>query len=502
MSTGISISDIVQVSVDISPTAVPYTGFGNLVILGSSPVIDVAERYRLYSGGETALAAIAADFGTTSPEYLAADLFFSQVPQPDQVYMGRWAQTASPGVLHGAILTPAQQLLSNFTSVTNGSFEISIDGTAHAVTGLNFAPDVNINGVAATVQAALPTGVTFAWNSVYKRFTLVSGTTGTASSVSYATTATSGTDVSSLLGLTLASGASVPVAGIAAETLASCVSYFANNFNTWYGLTVATATPPATADYLAVAAFIEGTGNRIFGITTQDTSTLLSTQTNDLCSQLQLLGYSRTAVQYSSTSPYAIVSYFGRFFTVDFTAQNSTITGNLKQEPGVTAETLPSSYYKTLLSKGCNVLIDYSSPSTLVQGIRAATMINGRFTDEVINLDWFTNRVQTDLFNVLYQTTTKIPQTDAGVHVLVNAATVSCQAAVFNGAVAEGQWNANGFGSLVEGTIIPGGFYIYVPPIATQSQSIREQRTAPAMQIALKLAGAIQDVPVIVSVNR
>lgn len=74
--------------------------------------------------------------------------------------------------------------------------------------------------------------------------------------------------------------------------------------------------------------------------------------------------------------------------------------------------------------------------------------------------------------------------------------------AVDNGLVAPGQWNAQGFGQLSNGDYLPEGFYVYSPPMATQAQSVREQRIAPPIQVAVKLAGAIHEVDGLITVNR
>ena len=498
LALGLSVSDIVPVEVDISPTAAPFLGFGSLLILGSSPVIDVNERRRLYSGGDTALAAIATDFGTASAEYQAADAYFSQLPQPQQAYLGRWAQTATPGLLHGATLSAAASQLSVFSGITNGSFVISIDGTAKTLSGLNFAGALNLNGVAAVIDAALPSSVSVTWDPIYRRFTIVSGTTGAASSVGYASPASTGTDLSAILGLTAASGASAPVVGVVPETLLSAVALHADQSNQWYGLTVATTMPPADADHVAVAGFIEGTGLRLYGLTIQNPNVLDSTQTGDLASQLMSLGYKRTCSIFSSTSPYAIVSCFGVMFTTDFTAQNSTKTLKFKTLPGVIAELLPESQAATLVLKNCNAYVVFANNTSIV---KEGVMANGYFFDEVHNLDWFANSVQTNNFNVLYQAP-KVPQTDQGIGQLKNASTLSCVAAVYNGTAAEGLWTGASFGSLQQGKIIPGGFYVYAPSVNTQAPAGREKRLAPTQQIGLKLAGAVHFAGVIVNVNR
>lgn len=81
-------------------------------------------------------------------------------------------------------------------------------------------------------------------------------------------------------------------------------------------------------------------------------------------------------------------------------------------------------------------------------------------------------------------------------------ASAVCEEAINNGLVAPGQWNADGFGQLSRGDFLDRGFYIYTPPMAQQDQSIREQRIAPPLQIALKLAGAIHELDCIIDVNR
>jgi hypothetical protein len=71
-----------------------------------------------------------------------------------------------------------------------------------------------------------------------------------------------------------------------------------------------------------------------------------------------------------------------------------------------------------------------------------------------------------------------------------------------NGLIAPGVWNSDGFGQLREGDYLEDGYYIYSQPIVDQDQSEREQRKAPPIQAAVKLAGAIHSVDVAVDVNR
>lgn len=495
MSQGLSIGDVVNVNVVMSPLASATRNFGALLVLGSSDVVDIGERIRQYSTAD----AIATDFGTTAPEYAAAALFFSQSPQPATIYIGRYAQTATHGLLVGSTLSAAQQALTNFTAVTTGALSILVDGVAENLTAIDFSADTNLNGVAATLTSAFTGVATVTWDAVYKRFTITSATTGAVSELAFATTPATGVDVAPLFGFRSTDGGRL-VAGSAVETLLAGVTACANASTDWYGLYCAPLTAAADADVLAVAGYIEAASpSRIYGVTTQAAATIDPAQTTDIASQLQSLKYKRTFVQYSSSSAHAAASLFGRAFTVDFTGNKTTITLKFKNEPGVTAETLTESQAAALLAKNCNAFVNYNNATAIIQ---PGVMANGYFFDEVQGLDWLQNYVQTAIFNLLYTSATKIPQSDAGVNQIVATCENAMVQSVDNGLVAPGTWNAPGFGALQQGQTLAKGYYIYAAPVSAQSQADREARKAPTIQIAAKLAGAVHSANIIINVNR
>lgn len=495
MPQGLSPSDIVSVGVILSPTAVVGRDFGTLLIVGNSQVIDTTERMREYA----TLTGVASDFGTTAPEYVAAATYFAQSPQPYRVKIGRWAQTPTGGALRGAVMPASVQAarLATLQGVTTGTLTISTDGTARALTGLNFSGAANMNGVAGVINAALGVAGSCTFNG--QRFTVSSNTIGTASSVGYASSP-SGVDIAALTGLSQAAGASVPVVGIAAETAIAAVQALAGATSDWYGLTFALLSQMPDSVTLQVAATIEGISPvRVFGITTQASAVLDGTSTTDLAATLAAAGYSRTIVQYSSSNPYAVCSFFGRALTVNYTGNDTVITMKFKQEPGVPPEVLTENQAAALREKNCNVFVSYQNGANIIQ---EGVVSNGRFWDEVHGLDWLANAVQTDLFNVLYTASTKIPQTDDGIHVLVTQMEATLSRAVENGLISPGIWNAEGFGQLKRGDPLTKGFYVYTSPIAFQSQADREARKSPVLQAAVKMAGAVHSVAALISVNR
>ncbi|WP_213993450.1 DUF3383 family protein [Sodalis sp. dw_96] len=381
MAQGLPVSNVVNVDIIMSPTAASGRNFGALLILGTSTVIPITERLRLYAGIED----IGTDFGVGSPEYEAASIFFSQSPTPTQVYIGRWAKT------------------------------------------------------------------------------LATGETGTA------------------------------------ETLATAVNACLEYTN-WYGLALADDADLVDADVISVAAAIEASSlSHIFAVTTGDVATLSATSSADLAAKLKAASYSRTFVQYSTSSKYAALSAFGRAFTVDFTGSNTTITLKFKTEPGVTYETLTLSQAAAVDGKNANVYVYYANDTAILQ---QGVMANGDFFDERQGLDWLQNYVQTNLYNLLYTSTTKIPQTDAGVTRLLTNVEASMDQSVTNGLVAPGVWNGGDIGQLTAGDTLTKGYYVYAAPIANQAQADREARKAPLIQVACKLAGAVHYADVQINVVR
>lgn len=506
MPQGLPLSRVVSVSISLTAVLGGFANFGSALIVGSTPgVIDVAERIRTYSG----INAVANDFGTTAPEYLAAAVHFAQSPTPAFVNIGRWAQTATYGRLKGAILTPAQRLITNFNTVSNGAFNLSIDGTPISVTGVNLTTATNLNGVASLLQAAIQgagtvpgaKGATVVWDGVYYRFVVSSGSTGAGSSLSYATSPAAGTDLSILAGLSVTPNsagayANVPVPGQAAETALAAAQLLGNKGG-FYCMEWAPASPLADSDAVQVASYIEATGSRIVNFTTQNTNALDPTRSDDLASLLSSGGYSRSMAQFSSTSPYAGVSLFARFATVDYRGNNTTITGKFKQEPTVVPEVLVGSQADTLVAKNCNVYAAYIDGTADTQ---EGVMANGNYIDQRINADWIANYIQVNVRNIL-RTQPKVPQTDKGMGLLAAAIAASCQQGVNNGYLAEGVWTGPPIGTLNPGDVVPGGFYIYTPKVASQNQTDRQARKSVVFQVALKEAGAVHSASIIVNVN-
>jgi hypothetical protein len=500
MTTGLPVSRYIQTSVVLSPNAAQANNVNTIMVIGDSNVIDTGQRYRAYS----ALTGVAADFGTSAPEYIAAALYFGQSPQPQNpLYIGRWAQAAVAGILKGGILTAPQQALSNFTGLTSSGFKIQVDGAGApvAVTVGTLAGVGNLNAVATAINTGLTTasvGATCVWNASLGQFVFTSNTTGANSKVLPLVAPTSGNDLSAVILGTVLLGA-VEVDGIAAETAQTACAAVEAAAPYFYGLAFATTHTLSVSEQTAIAAFTEGDGAaHLYAATTADTSHLSTGSTSNLGYTLQTAGYQRTFYQYSSLTAYAGVSALARMIAVDYTAQNSAITLAFKQEPGVSAETLTTNQANALDNYRANYLVKVNNGTQVLANGWCA---GPAWVDVIAGMDALATNVQTSLYNVLY-TQPKIPQTDPGMNQLVGAAEQVCQQFVRNGVLAPGIWTGPNIGSIKTGDTLSEGYYVYAPPVATQSAGDRGARRATTLQIAVKLAGAVQDVPAIITVSQ
>jgi hypothetical protein len=493
MQQSLSVSRLIRVGVNLAPPAAQSQNLSSLLILGSSPVIDVVSRMRAY----TSLAQVATDFGTSAPEYLAAVLWFEQSPQPTQLLIGRWAQTPTFGRLYGAPLSPVNSSMAAWNAIASGGFSISVDALAiQHLAGLNFSAAANLNAVAAIIGAAL-VGATITYNAVFNRFEVVSNTTGAASIISFATPPSAGTDIGGMLGLTQASSGSYQANGIVAESALAAVTLFDANFGQkWYAVTVLGA---VNADHLAIAAYIEGSATyHYYGVTTQEGAALVPTALTDIAYQLSVLKYDRTGVQYSSLNPYAVVSLLARILTTDYTANKSVITLMYKQEPGIGGESLNETQAQSLEAKNCNVFVNYNNNVAIIQDGESSS---GNFIDVIMGTAAFALAIQTGTFNALFLSPNKIAQTDEGMHIITTAIEDICLRFENNGLLAPGVWNSDGFGEVKTGQFLSKGYYVFTPPIGQQNPTDRSARLATPIQIAAKLAGAVHKANIAVTVN-
>ena len=472
VNPNLPVSRLINVAVSLSPAGASFPNLSTMLALGTSTVIDVVTRMRTYA----TLAAVAADFGTSVAEYTMASAWFGQSPQPTSLNIGRWAKTASAGQLYCGALSAANTLVSAWTGITTGAVKIAVDGgSVTLVDTMNFSAVTTLNGVAGVVQTALQaiggafSAVTCTYDVVYNRFIITSGTTGTTSAISFLTAPGADTDITAMMAGLAASAGAYVANGIAAETALAAVTLFDSQFSgQWYGLD---AYNFADTDITAVASYIEGaTTPHFFFASTNETQLLATGDTTHIGYLLQQLSVTHTSLSYSSTNAIGLAaSSAARILTTNWSGQNTAISLMYKTMPGIAPENFTLTQANALESYNANAYLNYANGAAIYEtGITPS----GQFIDTVIGIDWLRGAIQTNVFNVLYTSTTKISQTDQGMTSISSGIEAACSQGVINGLLAPGVWNSGGFGQLTIGQWMDKGYYIYQPPIASQLQPI------------------------------
>lgn len=489
----IPVSRVVNVNILTSPIFPARRGFGLLLILGSASILPLHERSREYASIDE----VQADFGSNTEEYKAALAFFQQNPNPHTLRIGRRFATATNGELYGG--STAVKVIATWQAITTGSVKIGMDAVAPVnVTAMDFSGAANLNAVAAIIQTAVraANAAFVAATVIYDgmRFIVRSGTTGAASAVTFAAAAGTGTDISTMMAGTAATGARV-TQGSAAEDMSTALQKQQDYNTEWYGITLTSTA--SNQDLQDAAAWAEARV-KIFGYTTADPASYDSTSTTDLAYLFMNAGYRRTIGLFDDNDPYAIASLMARAFAVDFNASNSTITIKFKTLPGQTPSEITSTQATAMDDKHLNYYTRFGDSAMVAEG----TMANGVFMDEVHGLDWLQNAIETNVFGFLYTRQTKVPQTDRGMVLITQQIEKACAEGVNNGLLAPGMWTGDEFGTLKTDTYLDKGYYVYAASVDTQNQSDREARIAPPFQVAAKGAGAIHKVNITVSFNR
>lgn len=190
-------------------------------------------------------------------------------------------------------------------------------------------------------------------------------------------------------------------------------------------------------------------------------------------------------------------AYLSKAMSVNYSGSNTTMTMNLKDLAGIEADTnISETIYNQCATAGADCFPSIEGLPKVISNAQG-----GMFFDQILNRIWFVNTIQREVFNTLATTRTKIPQTDAGLEIIVKTIRKVCNQAVTNGFIGAGTWNsADTFGNYDDffRNIEEFGFYIYHLPVSSQLQSERQQRKAPGFQIAAKESGAVHSANILI----
>ncbi len=139
-----------------------------------------------------------------SEAIFAAQAFFNRSDRPQTMCIGRVFTNPTNGTLVSGPIT-----LSNLANVQNGGFTISVGDTSYTVANLTFGLNPTMTDVIRQLNTQMSAFANTVANADGESLTITTKTVGDGSDISYAGTPTEFTDVSPLLKLTSATGASI-----------------------------------------------------------------------------------------------------------------------------------------------------------------------------------------------------------------------------------------------------------------------------------------------------
>ena len=202
---------------------------------------------------------------------------------------------------------------------------------------------------------------------------------------------------------------------------------------------------------------------------------------------------------YTPESEYQSISIAAMFSGTNLNRANSFRTAKFKRLPGMTPARLSNAEAAKLDERHINYYTTVGPYNILAQG---TTLKPNVFIDMRHWLDWFTDRVRRDVFNLLVNAPV-IPQTTRGLQQVRQVVQNACLIGVRNGGISQGRVSNTTRDDIRQVTgnqtfdgVLDTGFVVYVAPLSTMSDADFAARKIPPIHVWLRGSGAIHFVEI------
>lgn len=195
--------------------------------------------------------------------------------------------------------------------------------------------------------------------------------------------------------------------------------------------------------------------DKVFGWADNDPN-ILKLGTENSFKKAKSLALSNTICVYDASEngdEYPEVAILARAATVNFNVANSALVLAFKKGPGITTADLSSGQLTALRSYNGNAFIAVGDNQIFLDG----RMADKTWFDTIQGVEWLKSKIRANVFNLFYTSTTKIPWTDGGVAKVEQQVTLALTLARTNGLVAPGYDE--------EGVFYPEGFKVFSTPL-------------------------------------
>ena len=295
----------------------------------------------------------------------------------------------------------------------------------------------------------------------------------------------------SVLGLDSEGG--VITQGHVSEAIEEAMDAISRLNDSWYFVAVDSGIVD-TESAVSLAQWVEAR-QHMLSLDTTETGVVTPDESSSIAARLSSLGLDHTFVVWSRSADHKALSMAARLSSVRFDGLNTLITAKFKSLPGTVPDALTSAQQEELDRKRVNYYTRFGQDAIFAEGW---TLKSGTWIDVRYWLDWITSAIQTEVYNLLRQHPSRVPQTNEGIVSITAAIERVCEAGRRNGGIAPGQVAesvANDI-RLTTGNpdfdgLLPRGYLVSVGTISEQAQADRDARKAPPARVWLKGSGAV-----------
>ena len=486
----LEIADVVRVTASVRPRGVIRKDLGRTLLLTTDDTLGAAGASKV--GTYARFDDVSEVFASGTAPYEAAKIYFAQSPFPRNLVVGRWADADADTVIRGG----APETLAELNAITAGRF--GFEGAPTVFGNLNLSGANTFDAAAATIQAAVrqvsgDAGATVVYSASPQRFIITlpdQGNTGLLIDQD------GHPSVAGELGLTAATGATY-AQGADAETIEAALDAITDIDDSFYFVALEAALND-TDSVLAVSAWVAA-NPYMFAAEANAAGVLTAQETASYAAQVSALQSARTFITWSDNPDYKALSVAARFSSVNFASPGSLITGKFKTLPGTLSDALTATAKQELDRKQVNHYSPYGGDNIYAEGY---TVQPGIWIDVQYWIDWFTNAVQVDVYNLL-RSSPRVPQTLPGIAVISEVIEGVCRQGVANGGIAPRSISPGMAADIRQATgddefdgELSNGYLVYSSPLSEQSQSERETRKSPPFRVWLAGAGAVHFVDI------
>jgi hypothetical protein len=459
----LALANLISISVAVAPSAPAVPSFNQGLFIGSSAVIPsygANSRVRQYSLASYATQMLTDGFTTSSPEYIAAQIYFSQNEAASFIWIGRQDLTAIAAMTFATSHAGASWAVGDQFTVTQGGASLGI-GTVLTESG----------GAVETVGV-----VPFNQGTGYA---VANGLTATAVSPSIGT------------------GLEVDITAVG-ESLLQSAEYCRAASGTWYGLAVYN---PADADNLALAAWADPLWQNTRYFAWSASAGIPAGTPANIALQLQTLKYRCMGI-YSTTQGglylnniYAASALMGLEMGLNTGLANSFFTDAYKQLVGIAVEPLTQTQYNNVVAASFNVYGNFAPYQWLQPGFAS----NGSPSFLWLFIAVWVANIQLNEAAVL-NANPVVAQTNIDEQLLINGVIAACVLMANIGFLAGGIWEGQTFNiigvSIANGQALPLGYSVQAQPYSQQSTESRDAGQAMPIYTFGTTAGAVQSLAI------